>query len=120
MLTIQDHFITLVQDFTRLHHAPQGLSLQIVLLLFDGNSGSQRVPDEYGFRKTQPVVAVGECHRINLAGGQSDPDSEGHRAMGNPLPEWCLPRELGIHVMGEIVPGMARVNNDIGLGDRPA
>ena len=46
--------------------------------------------DDMGLGKAQPLIAIGEGQRVDLAGGEPDADGKGHGAMRDALAEGGL------------------------------
>ena len=120
MFAIHDDFAALVDYFAGFDHATAILTLAVRLLFFDRDARVDRIADEHRFRKAQAVVSVGESDGVDLAGAEADSDGERHRAVGDALAEGGFAREFGVHVMWEIISGVARVKDNIGFRNRAA
>jgi hypothetical protein len=120
VFAIHDDLAALVDYFTGFDHATAIGALGVWLLFFNGDARVDRIADEHRFRKAQAVVSVSESDGIDLAGGEADSDGERHRAVGDALAEGSFARKFGVHVMWEIISGVAGVEDDIGFRNRAA
>src|SRR4051812_1251488 len=106
----------LVERFHELdHHALSG-TLWVVPMLLHGATRPQGVADEYGFDEAQPIIAVGKCLKVDLARSLAHRDAEHERAVRDALLEILRLAPLGVHVVRIEIAGLARVQDNVGLG----
>src|SRR5690606_17501423 len=101
----------------RLDHNAVRRTLGVIAFCGDFGPCVNSVADEYGLHESQAVVAVRHRTRIDLAGGHAYAYAEDQRAMCDPLSEVlrCAPGR--VHMVGEKIPGLPGVCDDVRFGD---
>ena len=119
MFASKDGFVALVGYFHEFVH--DGVARLLVFTLFlDGYAHSNGVADEHRLDESHAVVAVREGLGIDRARRQAHRHAEDERAMRNALLEFLRLAPFGVQVVRITVTGLARVQDDVRLGDGAA
>jgi len=117
MLAHQDNFLVLIISLYLFYNQPKPRLLMIRLTL-NLHIHPDRIPDKYRPDKTQPLIAIGHRHLIDLSGGKSYCYAEYKSAMRHPPLKRLRLTPLFVHMMREKIAGLTGVNDDIGFCDR--
>jgi hypothetical protein len=119
MIAAHDEFIVLVECFYLLSDKPEFRFL-MVFFFFNGYCYAYGIADEYGFDKTQVIVAIGHRYFIYHVGGKADGDGEDQCAVCNAFFEGLRLAPFFVHVVGEKIARLPGMNNDISFCDGAA
>ncbi len=116
----EDGFATLIEGLAGFNHDSVRGPFRVESFLLDRHNDVDRISDKHRLNETEAVVAIGHSPRIDGVRRESDGDAENQSAVRHALAKWLRAAPFGVHVVGVEIAGLAGVNDNIGLGDRPA
>ena len=119
MFAQHHEFFMLIETFHQFGHQAV-FRFFMVFFFFYSNIYPNGIINKHGFDKTEPLITVGHGYFIDKISGQSDRHSKDEGAMGNPPAKGLGFAPFFVHMMGEKVARLSRVNHNICFGDRPA
>ncbi len=119
MFAQHHEFVMLIETFHQFSYQAV-FRFFMFLFVFDSNVHPDCIINKNGFDKAEPLIPVGNGYFIDKISGQSDRHSKDEGAMGNPAAKRLGLAPFFVHMMGEKVARLSRVDHDIGFGDRPA
>ena len=119
MFAQHHEFFMLIETFHQFGHQAV-FRFFMVFFFFYSNIYPNGIINKHGFDKTEPLITVGHGYFIDKISSQSDCYGKNEGAMGNPPAKGLGFAPFFVHMMGEKVARLSRVNHNICFGDRPA